>query len=176
MILSVDVDYRDTGAFIAGISFSHWEDARESGIFTSTLGIIDDYVPGEFYRRELPCILKLVEEHAISPETIVIDGFVYLGGNREPGLGSHLYDALSGKVKVVGVAKRPFKGIPQKCELLRGRSRKPLYITSAGMPLEVAKYLIHSMHGNYRMPTLLRKTDQVCRQRSSPTTAPVADR
>lgn len=168
MILSVDVDYGDAGAFIAGITFDNWAHAQETAIFTSFLGRIDDYVPGEFYRRELPCILRLLEEHAIAPETIVIDGFVYLDGHRKPGLGKHLYDALNGKVAVVGVAKKPFRGIPPECELLRGRSRKPLFITSAGMPLDVAKASIRSMHGNYRVPTLLRKTDRICRQCSHP--------
>jgi deoxyribonuclease V len=163
MILSVDVDYRDTGAFIAGITFNNWQDENESEIFNSILNNIEDYMPGQFYRRELPCILKLIEEHEISPETIVIDGFVYLDGNYEAGLGKHLYEALNRKVNVVGVAKRPFKGIPPECELLRGKSKKPLYITSVGMPLEVAKVSIKSMHGKYRVPTLLKKTDQMCR-------------
>jgi deoxyribonuclease V len=164
MILSVDVDYRDTGAFVAGISFHDWEDEKESGIFSSTLKNIDEYLPGQFYRRELPCILKLLEEHGIVPDTIVIDGFVYLDGKHEPGLGRHLYDALNGKVNVVGVAKRPFKGIPAECELLRGKSKKPLYVTSSGMPLETAKALIKSMHGTFRVPDLLKKTDQLCRR------------
>jgi deoxyribonuclease V len=164
MILSVDVDYRDKGAFIAGITFNNWQDENESGIFKSMLKNIEDYAPGQFYRRELPCILKLIEEHGITPQTIVIDGFVYLDGNYKAGLGKHLYEALNRKVNVVGVAKRPFKGIPPECVLLRGKSKKPLYITSAGMPLEVAKASIKSMHGKYRVPALLKKTDQICRQ------------
>lgn len=172
MILSVDVYYSDAVAFIAGITFDEWTDEHERGIFTSVLTPVDDYLPGEFYRRELPCILKLLAEHAIAPETIVIDGFVYLDGKRQPGLGRFLYDALNGKVAVVGVAKRPFRGIPPECGLLRGRSRTPLYITSAGIPLELAQASVRSMHGNHRLPTLLRKTDQICRQCSRQSTAP----
>jgi deoxyribonuclease V len=164
MILSVDVDYRKTRAFIAGITFCAWDDEKEKGIIKSILDNYKDYLPGQFYRRELPCILQLIEEHEIEPETIVIDGFVFLDGKYEPGLGKHLYEALNGRVAVVGVAKRPFKGIPPECELLRGKSRKPLYITSVGMPLEIAKNSIKSMYGKYRVPALLRKTDQVCRQ------------
>ena len=50
----------------------------------------DEYVPGEFYKRELPCIIKLldlVEEHI---DCIIIDGFVYLDGDTRPGLGKHI--------------------------------------------------------------------------------------
>lgn len=118
-------------------------------------------MPGQFYRRELPCILKLIEEHQIVADSIVIDGFVYLDGKSRPGLGKHLYDALQGKISVLGVAKRPFKGIAQECELHRGMSGRPLYITSIGMPLSEAKSHIKSMYGEYRMPALLKKVDRI---------------
>lgn len=161
MILAVDVDYRDSGASIAGIAFENWQDESEKSVFRSRLDDIENYIPGQFYRRELPCILKLIEEHQIVPDSIVIDGFVYLDGKSRPGLGKHLYDALQGRISVLGVAKRPFKGITQECELYRGRSRRPLYITSIGMPLSEAKSHIESMHGEYRMPALLEKVDRI---------------
>lgn len=161
MILAVDVDYRGRAASIAGIAFENWQDASEQSVFRSRLEGIEDYVPGQFYRRELPCILKLIEEHQIAPDSIVIDGFVYLDGKSRPGLGKHLYDALQGKVSVLGVAKRPFKGVAQECELYRGTSEKPLYISSVGMPLSEARNHIKSMHGKYRIPTLLKKADRV---------------
>jgi deoxyribonuclease V len=164
MILAVDVDYRNSGAFIAGIAFRNWEDEHESETFKSIVNKVEDYVPGQFYRRELPCILRMIEEHELNPTTIVIDGLVYLDGISIPGLGKHLYDALNRTVNVVGVAKRPFTGVPPECEILRGKSTKPLYITSVGMPLEVAKISIKSMQGKYRVPTLLKKADQLCRQ------------
>jgi deoxyribonuclease V len=161
MILAVDVDYRDRGAFIAGVAFENWQDAGEKSVFRSRLDEIEDYMPGQFYRRELPCILKLIEEHQLVPDLIVIDGFVYLDGRSRPGLGKHLYDALQGKISVVGVAKRPFNDIAQECELYRGASKKPLYITSVGIPLSEAKAYIKSMHGEYRIPALLKKADRI---------------
>ncbi|MGJ0431396.1 endonuclease V [Methylobacter sp.] len=166
MILAVDVDYRDRSAFIAGIAFENWQDASEKSIFGSRLDDIEDYIPGQFYRRELPCILKLIEEHQLVPDLIVIDGFVYLDGRSRPGLGKHLYDALQGKIRVVGVAKRPFNDIAQECELYRGASKKPLYITSVGIPLSEAKAYIKSMHGEYRIPALLKQADRISKTMS----------
>jgi len=163
MILAVDVDYRDRFAAIAGITFENWQDVDETGIFKSTLDTIEDYIPGQFYRRELPCILKLIEEHQLAPDSIIVDGFVYLDGQSEAGLGKYLYDALHGKASVLGVAKKPFKGIVQECELYRGTSKKPLYITSIGMQLADAKNHIKSMHGEYRIPALLKKVDQIAK-------------
>ena len=164
MILAVDVDYRDRGASIAGIAFENLEDEDESGIFKSQLHGIEEYVPGEFFRRELPCILKLIQEHNINPDIIIVDGFVHLAGQNKPGLGIHLYNALNENVAVIGVAKKPFKGIARNCEVYRSRSKTPLYITNVGVQLEEAKRCIKLMSGKYRIPTLLKKADQVCRE------------
>lgn len=164
MILAVDVDYRDWGASVAGISFESWEDEKESNIFRSKCHSIEEYVPGEFFRRELPSILKLIQEHDLNPDIIIVDGFVHLDGKNKPGLGMHLYNALHEKVVVIGVAKKPFKGIVRNCEVYRGNSKTPLYITSVGVQLEEAKRCIKSMHGKYRIPVLLKKADQVCRE------------
>ena len=163
MILAVDVAYRDGTAFIAGIAFDCWHDAKEKAIFTSRLDNPEEYVPGQFYRRELPCILKLLIEHSLVPNTIVIDGLVYLDGKSEPGLGKYLYDALRGHISVLGVAKTPFERIPRDCDLYRGNSKKPLHVTSAGLPLADAKNCIQSMHGHYRIPTLLKKVDRIAK-------------
>ncbi len=164
MILAVDVDYRDNYASIGGVTFAHWEDNEEIDSFQSVLYDIEQYTPGKFYRRELPCILKLIEEHQLKPNFIIIDGFVYLDGVSEPGLGKHLYDALNGNVPIIGVAKKQFKKISSNFSIYRGSSQNPLYVTSVGIGFEVAKELIISMHGKYRIPTLLKKADQVCRK------------
>jgi deoxyribonuclease V len=164
MILAVDVDYRDSDAYIGGVTFEHWTDNNEKETFVSFLDNIHEYIPGQFYLRELPCILKLIEEHKLMPKYIVIDGFVSLDGEGKPGLGKYLYDALNNKVAIIGVAKKNLKGIPAACKIYRGRSKNPLYITSAGITLDDAKKFIRSMHGYYRVPTLLKKVDQVSRQ------------
>lgn len=163
MLLAVDVHYDKHNGVVAGVAFESWTDAKPSGIYLSKIEHVDDYVPGQFYKRELPAILRLLGEYSLEPEYIVIDGYVYLDGYSIPGLGKHLYDALHGKVKVIGVAKRPFAGISEDYAIYRGASRKPLYVTSMSEVLPVAKLHIMAMHGAHRIPTLLKKADQLCR-------------
>lgn len=163
MILAVDANYSGNVAKVAGLQFSVWESDVASSIHTCEIQVTADYEPGLFYKRELPCVLALLEEHRLNPETIVIDGYVYLDGEVEAGFGKHLFDHLGGKVAVVGVAKSKFRQIPATCEILRGRSTKPLYVTSEGVDLVEAKRLIRSMHGSHRIPTLLKLADSICR-------------
>ncbi len=163
MMLAIDVHYSDNNAYIAGVLFNDWADDKEVAVYKTHLGGIQDYQSGAFYKRELPCILKLLDEHNLSPDTIVIDGYVYLDGVKEPGLGKHLFDALNGEVNVIGVAKNPFRAITAKHEIVRGKSKKPLYITSIGMELDKAQFCILAMHGNFRIPKLIKKADTECR-------------
>lgn len=164
MILAVDVDYRDSQASIAGLAFRHWQAARAEAVFHSVGEGAEDYIPGQFYLRELPCILQLLAEHHLSPDAIVIDGYVDLGDESRPGLGRHLFNALEGRIPVIGVAKTPFDNTNRESEIRRGNSQRPLYVTSAGIRLERAKRYILSMHGNHRLPTLLREVDRECRK------------
>lgn len=163
MILAVDVDYRDSGAVIAGLSFPDWEAAKAAQTHVSHLAQVADYEPGSFYRRELPCILHLLTEHQLQPAYIIIDGFVTLDEQQRPGLGLHLYQALNQQTPIVGVAKNPFRTLPKDCELYRGSSQRPLYVTAAGLPLAQAKTWVHSMHGKHRFPELLRQVDRLAR-------------
>jgi deoxyribonuclease V len=163
MILAVDVHYSESGATAAGVVFTHWYDDVPQMELKSSAGKAAEYRPGEFFKRELPAILKLIEDHALIPDCIIVDGFVYLDGRSLPGLGRHLYDALGGKVPVIGVAKSGLRDIGREFGLYRGGSRKPLYITAAGIDPEEAKKLIRSMHGAFRLPTLLRRVDRLCR-------------
>ena len=164
MILAVDVDYRNTIISISGVSFSCWEDAQADEIFHSVLNEAEDYKPGQFYLREMPCIMQLLNQHNLSPEVIIIDGYVYLGDNSNPGLGMYLYTELEGKIPIIGVAKNPFKNTRAESEVYRGDSKRPLYVTSVGISLEKAKKYILSMHGKYRVPTLLKDVDRECRK------------
>lgn len=161
MILAVDIHYRHTLAIAGGIVFADWTAQQEDAVYRSELRIDQDYIPGEFYRRELPCILCLIEEHKLVPDTVVVDGYVYLDGFCLPGLGKHLFDALAGRASIIGVAKRRLIHTPDETTLYRGQSRRPLYITSVGISLDMAKSLISSMHGPFRIPYLLKRVDQI---------------
>jgi deoxyribonuclease V len=91
-----------------------------------------------------------------APDEIIIDGYVMLGNS--PGLGHHLFKSLDGKIPVIGVAKSLFEG-SSAAEVFRGGSTRPLYITSAGMDIQEASEKIRAMHGDYRIPTLLKRVD-----------------
>lgn len=121
------------------------------------------YEPGSFYKRELPVLLRLLEVIPEKPDTVVVDGHVWLK-HLEPGLGNYLYKALYGAVGVVGVAKRPFRdGVAE--EVLRGVSSKPLHVTAIGTGQRDACEGVRSMHGSHRIPTLLRRVDSLSRGR-----------
>jgi deoxyribonuclease V len=121
------------------------------------------YEPGRFYRRELPALLSVVEKLLDRPDIIMIDGYVWLGQESDPGLGAYLYQALGGSSAVIGVAKTLFKEGPAVRGIRRGASVRPLYVTAAGMDLNEAAERVVQMHGKFRIPTLLKKVDRLCR-------------
>ena len=163
MILAVDVQYSGNNAKVAGVAFENWCDQKAQKEYVSLFEGVADYEPGNFFKRELPCILRLLTEHALEPDCIVVDGFVFLDGYSKAGLGKHLYDALNGIVSVVGVAKKRFKDIGMDFAIYRGSSRRPIYVTSIGMDIEQAKENIYNMYGQHRLPALLKRVDQICR-------------
>ncbi|MGV3663214.1 MAG: endonuclease V [Prosthecobacter sp.] len=163
MIACLDVHYTETVAHAAAVVFDDWTAAAALEEKVVRVEDIQPYVPGEFYRRELPCLLAILQ--ALPPvEIVVIDGYVWLGSSK-PGLGAHLHQALGGAVVVIGVAKTKYASADAACvvEILRGTSERPLYITAAGMSAEAAAEHVRSMRGDYRTPTLLRCVDHLCR-------------
>ena len=161
MKLAIDVYYyNDHKAKIVGVLFDDWKAALPAEIITTSFDKVNDYESGSFYKRELPCImelLKLVNMNII--DIIIVDGYVYLESIDNPGLGLRLYDALDGKYSIIGVAKTYFHNtIAEK--IYRGNSKTPLYITSVGMEANEAGKCIQDMHGNYRIPKLLKLLDQ----------------
>jgi deoxyribonuclease V len=161
MILAVDVGYRENHALAAGVAFQNWEAAEPNGQWVVSIANVAAYEPGQFYRRELPCILALLGQIDSLPQTILIDGYVYLGADRKPGLGKHLYAALGGKCAVIGVAKTRFRDTPAEAEVYRGDSRRPLYVTAVGVDEADARSAVMRMHGAYRLPEMLRRADRL---------------
>ena len=125
---------------------------------------IEPYEPGSFYKRELPCILALLQQISEDVDIIITDGYVTLGEEEKPGLGANLLKHLKGKIPIIDVAKNRFTNTPDQCALLRGASKKPLFITCLGVELVDAKQCIQTMHGQHRIPTLLKLADSECRQ------------
>ncbi len=92
---------------------------------------------------------------------IVVDGYVILNDEGKHGLGGYLYESLSQKIPIIGVAKRSFINNKKHVrEVFRGDSKNPLYISSIGIDVDEAVKCIQEMHGQFRMPDLLRIMDQ----------------
>ncbi len=165
MIYALDVDYNgDENALVACIGFNHWDQATPSYAKTHFIDQIEPYQAGSFYKRELPCLVEALKD-LDDIECVVVDGYVWLEEENHAGLGIYLYHALNREVPIIGVAKSKFNGTPARCELLRGESKKPLFVTSIGIELKEAKRLVASMSGKYRFPTLLKEVDALCRGR-----------
>ena len=160
----LDVQYNgNKNAVVACLGIKNWKDEKALYAKQHFIEQIQPYVSGEFYKRELPCLLEALKG-LDDIECIVVDGYVWLDEPTHKGLGLYLYEALEKKVLIIGVAKAKFGNTPKECELLRGKSEKPLYITSKDMELEEAKKAIGSMDGKYRFPTLLKEVDSLARR------------
>lgn len=155
----MDVDYRGRGAVAAGVWFRGW--SASVGEFESAVRVAEvaDYEPGAFYRRELPCLLRVLAGGP-RPDVVVVDGYVWLA-DRVAGLGGHLHAAIGGVV--VGVAKTKFAGCTSAVPVCRGGSRSPLYVTATGASATEAAAWVAGMHGPYRVPTLLKRVDTLAR-------------
>jgi hypothetical protein len=63
-----------------------------------------------------------------------------------------------------GAFRPPFGNMSSEVEVFRGESQRPLYVTAVGIEHREAKIAIGKMHGKYRIPTMLKSVDQLCRQ------------
>jgi len=166
MILAFDTYYYDNKAKTICIEFTEWNQEKDFKVHTEIIDNVSEYIPGEFYKRELPCILSLLNNIDLKlVDIIIVDGFVYLDDDKKYGLGGHLYEKLDKKIPIIGVAKTNFASIEKdKKALLRGDSKKPLYVTSIGIDLEDAFQKIESMAGEFRIPTLLKEMDRLTKE------------
>ena len=163
MYLALDVHYKNNYAKSVGLTFLTKDDEAPLNTFIETIKDVAPYQPGEFYKRELPCLLQIIAKVDLNQiDAILVDGHVYVDNDGQFGLGGYLYQALDEKVPVIGIAKRAFYANTKTVvEVVRGTSKNPLHISAIGMPLETATQLIKTMHGNHRHPTLLKTLDTI---------------
>lgn len=166
MIYAFDTYYYEDFARTVCIAFEDWLSDAEKEIFTEKTEIISDYESGTFYKRELPCILSLLSKIKLHDnDIIIVDGFVTLNNDGKMGLGGYLFEALDKKIPIIGIAKNNFSSPDDKRRaVLRGESKTPLYLTAMGIDVDEIKIKLEEMHGNYRIPTLLKKLDQLTRE------------
>lgn len=165
MIYAFDTYYYEDYANTVCIAFEDWTSDRELEIFTEQTPITSEYESGAFYKRELPCILSLLNKIVVKQgDIIIVDGYVTLDDEGKIGLGGYLYEALREKYPIVGIAKNEFTTPDsQRRSVLRGDSKTPLFVTAKGIDVEQVKLNVEHMHGPYRIPTLLKKLDQLSR-------------
>ena len=164
MILTTDVFYSGDAAVAVGLLHRDWKTDVIERTIVKQIDQVAPYEPGAFYKRELPCLMRLLDDVDRPLEAVIVDGYATLGPKQAPGLGWHLHDRMGGTSPVIGVAKSEFAGTPDDCRVYRGSGGRPLYITAVGMPLAEAKTCILSMHGRHRVPTLLRMVDRIGRE------------
>ncbi|WGH74653.1 endonuclease V [Tenacibaculum tangerinum] len=164
LLLAIDVYYYEQSAKVVGALFS-WQDKTPKEIIITIKEEVEAYQSGSFYKRELPCILKLLTLVDMNNlEAIIVDGHCYTNNQKELGLGGYLWKALGEKVPVIGVAKNKFHNTEKvSFPIYRGESKKPLYVSSIGYDIDKAKNNILTMKGNYRIPDILKIVDQKTR-------------
>jgi deoxyribonuclease V len=164
MIVALDVQYdeKHLHGTAAAVVFERWTNSIPLREYTAVVENVQPYIPGQFFRRELPCLLAVLGKIQEPMTVIVVDGYVRL--DDSPGLGQHLFEHLAQAVPVIGVAKTRFHAAVA-AEVIRGGSKSPLYVTAIGTDLQHAANDIQSMHGLHRMPTLLKRVDQLAKGR-----------
>jgi len=165
MILAIDVYYKENDAKIVGVLFN-WKDEMPQNTIIEQITGIEDYVSGEFYKRELPCIEAILKKINLNEiEAIIIDGHIYVDNDGTFGLGGYVWESLHKKIPVIGVAKNSFfRNKDTVKEVFRGESKKTLYVSSIGIDLDTATNLIKDLKGNYRIPTILKELDRITKE------------
>jgi deoxyribonuclease V len=161
LIVIVDVAYSNDRARVGCVAISAFADAVPRAEWVVEVPGTGAYVPGEFWRRELAPVLAGIASAPVPVTLCVIDAYVDLGRQQTPGLGRHLFDATG--VPALGVAKSRYPGTPTECEVLRGSSRRPLFVSAAGIDPASARQAVRDMAGVGRIPTVLRRADLLSR-------------
>ncbi|MFZ5892484.1 MAG: endonuclease V [Myxococcota bacterium] len=164
-IALLDAQYDDASqsGHVACLVADAWTSPDSRNEHVLSLKDVKPYRPGHFFERELPGLLQVLALVQHPLEAIIVDGYVDLDEHGHPGLGAHLYEALSGGVPVIGIAKRPYQRSTFAEPVLRGDSQNPLFVTARGIPSIEAAERVKHMHGEHRIPTLAKRVDHLAR-------------
>ncbi|WP_284616393.1 endonuclease V [Aquabacterium humicola] len=168
MKLAAAVHLKDDVAWAAAVTFDEW-DAREAlRTVTSRIDGLEKPAPGELDLREAAALAQLLGRHGLQPDTIVIDGPVHIDAAETPGWGRALFDALGGRIPIIGISAAALRGLPAQFEVHREEEGRPVLVTCAGLDLGAAKARVRTMHGKRRMPTLLKLAARTARDAADP--------
>ena len=164
LIACLDVAYSAVASVAACALIDDWEAPTPTGVHAfHRLESPADYQAGQFFLRELPLLLELLSCLKSPISVVVVDGYVWLSGDGKAGLGAHLFDRLGGACPVIGVAKTRYRGDTWSSEVFRAASKRPLLVTSVGIDTAQAAACLQKMHGEHRIPTLLKFADRLAR-------------
>ena len=164
MIVVIDADYNETehSAHAAGVLAESILAEEAAGVVGAFVEGVGEYVPGQFFRREFKCVeavMRKLEGQDI--ELIVVDGYAD-SGTGEKALGTFVFEEYG--VPVIGIAKNKYKKcLVPNTEVNRKGCKKPLFVTSKGIDHGTAKEWIAKMHGEYRLPLLVKLADKAAR-------------
>ncbi len=162
-VVCLDVQYYETYAVTAYVLFKEVTDTEPLKTGQVITREVQPYEPGAFYKRELPCLLNALAAIADPLKLIIIDANVWLS-DEKMGLGGILYEVLKKGIPVIGVSKTRYGGATAKViPVWRGNSQNPLYVSAIGIETTEAVKLIRDMAGPYRIPTLVKLADTICR-------------
>ena len=172
--LAIDVYYlNDSLARTVGVVFEDWSDQQPSDIIVDWCHQFGRYIPGQFYLRELPCILGLLQKVDLRDfDTVILDSYLKLRddlGTDSPGLGVKLWEVIGQgypHLDIWAVAKSKYGKCKQiSCPIMRGESKTPLYVQALKESNDEAGRIVRDvMHGPFRLPTLLKILDQVTKK------------
>ena len=107
--ICLDVYYYEEYAKASGIVFQKDQEEKVIAEYNELIYNISEYIPGQFYKRELPCLLALLEKVKENIDFIIVDSFVWLDDSKK-GLGGYLHEAMECRTPVIGVAKTFYAG------------------------------------------------------------------
>src|SRR5262249_31183940 len=94
LLAGVDAAYTGVYARAACVIFAGWQASQAEHTEIAVLPAAAEYLPGAFYKRELPVLLAVLKKVTRPVAAIIIDGYVWLDRGCKPGLGALLHSAL----------------------------------------------------------------------------------
>lgn len=179
-VAGIDVAYNDTQAFAAVVIFDAGTGKRQQVVWAET-PVPFPYVPGLLSFREVPAIMRALDQLSFRPDLLICDG-QGIAHPRRFGIACHigvLYDLPSigcAKSRLIGKADEPafakgsYTDLVWKKEIIGGvlRTRNnvnPLYV-SPGHRISVAtaRNWVLKLCTRYRLPEPTRQADSLVGQ------------
>ena len=159
----IDASYLHDLAVAGAVVTDSEDPCKNLKKYTSAVKNPCSYEPGSFYKRELPCILKVLEKIEEYVSVIFVDAYVWLPDGR-PGLGARLYETLKQEKTIIGIAKNSFL-TPERAGLVkdvyRGKSKRPLFVSAAGVSLDDAVKMVSRLPGPFRIPSAMKAAHEL---------------